>query len=67
MIMYILSKILGNQIEKSIKEDKEIKKLVKESDEESEKIRKCVDELIDMGLEVPSYTKKHSTFYKNKM
>ena len=56
--MCILSKILGNQIKKSIREDKEIKKIVNETDEESEKIRKSVDELINMGLEVPDFMKE---------
>jgi|GEM_PF-6727053 hypothetical protein len=67
MVMCILSKILGNQIKKSIREDKEIKKIVNETDEESEKIRKSVDELINMGLEVPDFMKEHSTSYKHKI
>jgi len=57
----LVAKYMGWQIEKSIKNDKDLQKSIKEADEDLDKARVIIDDLIDMGLTVPPYFKKYAT------
>ena len=61
LIMTLLSKVLGYQIEKALMNNKDIQKAIKDADADMDKIRAGVDDLIDAGLEVPPFMKKWAT------
>lgn len=61
LVMTLLGKIMGYQIEKAIKNDKELQQAIKDTDADLAKARDIVDGLIDKGLEVPSFLKKYAS------
>jgi CO dehydrogenase/acetyl-CoA synthase delta subunit len=61
LIMTLLGKVLGYQIEKAIKNDKDIQSAVKAADADMDRARVLIDDLIDKGLEVPPFMKKWAT------
>ena len=61
IIWWGLAKYLGWKIEKAVNEDKELQKSIKEADEDLDKARVIIDDLIDMGLTVPPFMKKYAS------
>jgi hypothetical protein len=61
LIMSLLGKVLGYQIEKALKNNKDLQKAIKDADADMDKARNIVDDLIDKGLEVPPFMQKWAT------
>jgi Mn-dependent DtxR family transcriptional regulator len=61
LLMTLFAKVLGHQIEKAVKNDKELQAAIKDADSELDKARVIIDDLIDMGITVPPYMKKYAT------
>ena len=61
LLMTLFAKVLGNQIEKAVKNDKELQAAIKDADSELDKARVIIDDLIDMVITVPPYMKKYAT------
>ena len=61
LIMSLLGKVLGYQIEKALKNNKDLQTAIKAADADMDKARNIVDDLIDKGLEVPPFMQKWAT------
>jgi hypothetical protein len=61
LIMSLLGKVLGYQIEKALKNNKDLQNAIKNADADMDKARNIVDDLIDKGLEVPPFMQKWAT------
>jgi hypothetical protein len=59
--MSLLGKVLGYQIEKALKNNKDLQNAIKNADADMDKARNIVDDLIDKGLEVPPFMQKWAT------